>query len=161
MNEESAFGVIHKSNRAQATNHILDYNSTKKGRKDFHNTLNYQKKEKIARIKRQTANAGPGKFAGVTAAGALAGGSVGAITPPPSTDLGTRAKVAGAGAALGGAATGGFMLWRKANKKRYQRNMNRYADRADKSQQKYYKGLYAHNSKYYPNGVTGKNRPPQ
>ncbi len=158
MSEESAFGVIHKSNRAQATNHILDYNSTKKGRKQFHSTLKYQKKEKSARIKSSAANAGPGAIAGVTAAGAAAGGGVGAVSAPPGTDIDDRVKVAGAGAALGGAAAGGFMLWRKANKKRYQRNMNRYADKTDNARNKYYKGLYAHKSKYFPNGVTGQNR---
>ena len=156
MNEISAFGVIHKSDnpRVKALNHINDYNGTKQGRKDFHTALKYQRKESSARQKRHTANAGPGSIAGVTAAGALAGGAVGAVTPPGGTDVAERAKLAGAGAALGGAATGGFMLWRKANKKRYQRNMDRYADKADNAQAKYYKGLYAHKSKEYPKGVT-------
>lgn len=152
MGEISAFGAIHKSDRASRLNHIGDYNGTKQGRKQFHGWVKQRRKYESATKKRHAANAGPGTIAGVTTAGALVGGVAGAGTPG---DLDDRAKMAGAGAALGGAAFGGAMLWRKANKKRYQRNMVRHADKSADAQKQYYKGLSAHKSKAFPKGIPG------
>lgn len=152
MSEKSAFGVIHKSDKShQALNHINDYNGTRQGRKEFRTALKYQRKYRSNAQKRHAANAGPGAIAGVTAAGALTGGVAGAAGPGLDPD--DRAKFAAGGAALGGAAFGGAMLWRKANKKRYQRNMDKYADKSSNAEQQYYKGLFAHKSNAYPKGV--------
>lgn len=156
MNEISAFGIIHKVDKAQATQHVLDYNGTRQGRKDFRDALKYQRKSRAAAAKGQTANAGPGLITGVTAAGALAGGALGATTPGGNAP--SKAKLAGAGAALGGAATGGYMLYRKANKKRYRRDVKRYADKSAETQKKYYEGLFAHKSEQFPKGVPQNQR---